>query len=186
VALSGCFSNDNKLTVDDYFQRFFPFGHCIVRLPQLMDAMAPLYAKSIKEEGVFVDPRDPTMPFRCISLSDVGKAVTQIILRPGNHEERIYNLLGPSITINDQVEALSKATGKKITCQDQDYDEYRETLEAMKVPEWSIHGTFEIYNMIDEADELINLADTGDFEAITGDKPMSLQMWCNKNVSRFR
>lgn len=180
------FFGTNYNDIETETKRFFPFGHCIVRLPQLLDATIPLCAKTIKEDGSFKDPRDPTMPFRCIALADVAKAVTQIILRPGNHEEKIYNLLGPSITINDQAAALSKATGNKIKVEEEDYEHYRGTLEAMKVPEWSIHGTFEIYQMIDEGEVITNMPDHGDYEAITGDKPTSLELWCNRHVSHFK
>ena len=151
-----------------------------------MDATIPLCAKTIKEDGSFKDPRDPSMPFRCIALNDVAKAITQIVLRPGNHEEKIYNLLGPFITINDQAAALSKALGKKIKVVEEDYEQYRETLESVRVPEWSIHGTFEIYQLIHEGSDLTNMRDTGDYEAITGEKPESLEMWCNKHVSHFK
>ena len=151
-----------------------------------MDATIPLCAKTIKENGSFTDPRDPTMPFRCIALSDVAKAVLQIILRPGNHEEKVYNLLGPSITINDQAAALSKAIGKNVKIEDEDYEQYRETLVSLRVPEWSIHGTFEIYQLIDDGNDIVNMADTGDYEAITGEKPTTLANWCNKHVSNFK
>jgi len=151
-----------------------------------MDAITPLCSKTIKEEKSYRDPRDPTMPFRCVALEDVGKAVTQIILRPANHEKKVYHILGPSVTMNQQTAALSKASGKDIKLVGEDYEQYRETLTQARVPEWSIHGTFEIYQLIDEAHEIINMEDTGDYEKLTQEKPTSLEKWCMMNKAHFK
>lgn len=167
-------------------KHYFPFGHCIVRLPLLMDAMIPLCAQSIVEDQSFKDPRDPEKPFRCVALSDVAKAVLRIIQKPTQHEEKIYNLVGPSVTLNQQAKALSKALKKKIELVPEHYEQYQETLEDARVPEWSISGTFEIYRLIDEESEITNRKDGDDFEKITGEKPMTLEEFCKANKAEFQ
>lgn len=186
VAEIDTFFGNNYGDIEKELKHYFPFGHCIVRLPQLMDATIPLYAKSIREEGSFRDPRDPEKPFRCIALSDVAKAIMEIILRPGNHEGKLYNLLGPSITVKQQAVALTKAIGKDVEHLIEHYEQYRETLEGARVPEWSIHGTFEIYSLIDEGNDVVNMKDTGDYEKLSGEKPMSLEKWCQANAGLFK
>ena len=151
-----------------------------------MESMVPLCAKPIKEHNSFADPRDPDKPFRCITMEDVSKAVMNIITRPQNHEEKIYHLTGPSITLRQQAAALGKVLNKDITIETEHYEQFRENLESRKVPEWQIHGTFELYRMIDTDNELCNMDDPGDYEKITGEKPTSLEEWCKKNAGKFK
>jgi uncharacterized protein YbjT (DUF2867 family) len=182
------FFGDNYNDMERGVKHYFPFGYCIVRLPLLMDAIIPLSAGSVRESKSFKDPRDPTKPFRCIALMDVAKAVTQIITKPASNMEKIYSLVGPSVTVTHQAECLSKAIGKKIELEQTDYEEYREILEEARVPEWSITGTFEIYQSIDEEAKFTNLPDrqAGDYETITGEKPTTLLKWCQLNAHHFQ
>lgn len=180
------FFGDNYSDMERAAKHYFPFGYCIVRLPLLMESMIPLCAKPIKEGNSFSDPRDPNKPFRCITMDDVSNAIMNIIIRPQNHEEKIYHLTGPSVTLQQQAEALSKALGRDIALEKEDYEQYREYLESRKVPEWQIHGTFELYRMIDTGNERCNMEDPGDYEKITGGKPTSLEEWCKKHVDEFK
>lgn len=166
-------------------KHFFPFGHCIVRLPLLYDATIPLCAPSIRETRSYKDARDPDMPFRCIALSDVAKAVTQIMLRPNHHSEKTYHLVGPSLTLNEQTAAFKKVLKKKIKLEQEDYEQYEETLEDALVPEWTISGTFEIYRLIDDGCEVTNRVDDGDYEKITGEKPLTFRQWVQENIEHF-
>jgi uncharacterized protein YbjT (DUF2867 family) len=183
--LNETFFGGNYKEMEKAAKHFFPFGHCIVRLPLLYDATIPLCAPTIKASKSYTDPRDPSMPFRCIALSDVAKAITQIIIRPGNHECKTYNLVGPSLTLNQQTDALSKALKKDIKLESEEYEEYEAMLTEARVPHWSINGTLEIYKLIDEGCEVTNLRDGGDYEKITGEKPLTFEKWVSLNRDQF-
>ncbi|CAB9529726.1 Inherit from COG: epimerase dehydratase [Seminavis robusta] len=179
------FFGDNYDDMEKAAKQYFPFGYCILRLPLLMDAMIPLCAPSIRTSQSFKDPRDPEKPFRCIALQDVATAVTHIITKPSQHMEKIYHLVGPSVTVAKQADAITKAIGTKVTHEPEDYEQYRETLEDAHVPEWSITGTLEIYKCIDEGNKWTNTKKAGDYEEITGEKPTSLLKWCQANEGHF-
>lgn len=183
--LQDTFFGGNYQDMEKAAKHFFPFGYCIVRIPLLYDATIPLYAPTIKANKSYTDPRDPDMPFRSVALSDVAKAITQIIIRPGNHQEKTYHLLGPSLTLNKQTEALSKVLKKDIKLESLEYEEYEEMLAEARVPYWSITGTLEIYKLIDDGSQVTNMREGDDYEKITGEKPLTFEKWVALHKDQF-
>ena len=158
----------------------------ILRLPLFMDNMYAS-AQSIKDESTFYDPRDPTQAFTPIAVNDVGKASAEILANPTKHKNKLYKLVMPGFTLNQLAEAFTKTLKKDVSVTTVPYEAAKESFMGMGFPEWQVDGIMELFQMIDNASEVTNeTKDTGDFETITGTKPMTMEEWVEANAAGFQ
>lgn len=171
--------------IEEKAKQVFPASYCILRCPIFMDAVLT-HAESIKADGQFFDPRDPDMPFTPIAVRDVARAASDILAKPNQNAEKTYKLCSPPFSLNDQAAALSSVLEKSITVTMIEYDACRSGFLEKGYPEWQIDGSMEVFKLIDEGNELTNVTENEDFEAITDSKPTTIEEWCQINADKFQ
>jgi uncharacterized protein YbjT (DUF2867 family) len=158
--------------------------YAIVRLPLFIDNT---YANvgSIKDQGTFYDPRDPTKLHTPVAIADVGKAVADIIASPSKHSNKTYKLVSPAFSLNDMAAAFTKTLGKEVKATTVPYEAAKDAFMGNGYPEWMVDGIMELFKYIDEESPVTNEAETGDIELITGEKPMTIESWVEANAAAF-
>ena len=157
----------------------------ILRLPLFIDNNW-LNADSIKAQGTFYDPRDPTKQHTAVAVSDVGKAAADILASPEKHANTTYKLVAPSFSLNDLAAAFTSALDKKITVTTVPYNAAKETFMGNGFPEWQVDGILELFKYIDNENDLTNEKNTGDIASITGDKATSITEWTKQVAAGFK
>lgn len=159
--------------------------HAIVRVPLFIENNLG-NIESIKGQGTFYDPRDPTKMHTAVSTADAGTAAAAILINPTKHLGKIYKIVSPAFSLNDLAAALTKNLGKDVTATTVPYPAAKESMVGMGFPEWQADGVLELFKYIDEGSELTNEKQDGDFKAITGKQPVTIEAWVAKNASSFQ
>ena len=157
----------------------------ILRLPLFIDNNW-LNADSIKGQGTFYDPRDPTKKHTAVVVSDVGKAAADILTSPEKHAYTTYKLVAPAFNLNDLAAAFTSSLGKKITVTTVPYDAAKEAFMGNGFPEWQVDGILELFKYIDTDSELTNETNTGDIVSITGEKATAVTEWTKQVAAGFK
>lgn len=161
-------------------------GYTIVRLPLFLDNNYA-HVGSIKGQGTFYVPQDPTKNHTPVAVVDVGKASADILAAPQKHHGQVYKLVAPAFTLNDLASAFTKTLEKEVTVTVVPYSAAKEAFMGMGFPEWQTDGIMELYKLIDAESEITNEKDdTGDIEKITGDKPTTVAEWTQQNAAGFQ
>ena len=156
----------------------------ILRLPLFIDNNW-LNADSIKGQGTFYDPRDPTKKHSAVVVADIGKAAADVLASPEKHVNTTYKLVSPPFSLNDLADAFTSALGKKITVTTVPYDVAKEAFMGNGFPEWQVDGILELFHYIDEESTLTNEKNTGDIAKITGEKATSVTAWTKQVAGGF-
>ena len=159
--------------------------YAIIRLPLFIDNIFAT-AGSIKGQGTFYDPRDPTKLHTPVAVADVGKAAADILADPTSHVGKTYKLVMPAFSLNDLAAAFTKCLGREITHTRVTYKVTKETFMGAGLPEWQVDGIMELYRYIDEGNPIMNEADPGDIARITGDEAMTVEQWVEQNAFAFK
>lgn len=157
----------------------------ILRLPLFIDNNW-LNADSIKGQGTFYDPRDPTKKHTAVAVSDVGKAAADILTSPEKHANTTYKLVAPAFNLNDLAAAFTSTLDKKITVTTVPYDAAKEAFMGNGFPEWQVDGILELFKYIDDDSELTNENNTGDIASITGEKATTVTEWTKQVAAGFK
>lgn len=158
--------------------------YTIVRLPLFIDNNYA-HVESIKGQGTFYTPQDPTKLHTPVAVSDVGKAAADIIASPQKHIRKTYKLLAPAFSLNDQASAFTKALQKQVTPTVVPYEAAKQAFMGMGFPEWQTDGILELYKLIDSGSSITNEVATGDIEKITGEKATTAEEWSKQNAPGF-
>ena len=156
----------------------------ILRLPLFIDNNW-LNADSIKGQGTFYDPRDPTKKHTAVVVADIGKAAADVLASSEKHGNTAYKLVSPPFSLNDLAAAFTSALGKKITVTTVPYDAAKEAFMGNGFPEWQVDGILELFHYIDDGSALTNEKDTGDIAKITGEKATSVTEWTKQVAGGF-
>ena len=159
--------------------------YAIVRLPIFIDNNYAS-AGSIKDQGTFYDPRDPTKMHTPVAVTDVGKASADILANPNKHVGKTYKLVSPPFALNDLAGAFSKTLEKEVTVTTVPYEAAKSAFMGMGFPEWQGDGIMELYKFMDDDSPITNESEVGDIELITGEKPLTVTTWVEQNVGGFQ
>lgn len=160
-------------------------NYTIVRLPLFIDNNYA-HVGSIKDQGTFYVPQDPTKMYTPVAVADAGKAAADILASPEKHNGRMYKLVAPSFTLNEQAAAFTKAFKKEVTVTVVPYEAAKEAFMGMGFPEWQTDGILELYKMIDADSKVTNEKELGDIEKITGEKATTVEVWAEQNAAGFQ
>ena len=162
-------------------------NHAIVRLPIFIDNnWAHLGTIKGQEAPTFYDPRDSAVPHTPVAVADVGKASADILAYPTKHYGKTYKLVAPAFSLNDMADAFTKELGKTVTHTQVPYPDAKKAFMGMGFPEWQVDGIMELYKFIDDKSELTNESNIGDIEAITGEKPLTIEAWVEQSAPGFQ
>ena len=144
------------------------------------------FKDSIKEQGAIYYPVDGTKPFISAVVSDIAKASAVILVNPEKHVNETYEIISDYHTYEDIAAAFSEALGKKVTYNRTLYDETKQVLLALGLPEWQITAILELCKLIDNGAPEIIPTDRSDFHKLTGEEPTSLKTWISQVKGAFQ
>jgi len=139
-------------------------------------------ATSIASEGAMYDAFGDAR-FPMIDARDISEAAAHVLTTPG-HEDKTYTLTGPkAITMHDAASALRKALGKPVKYVPIPLQAADEAMAKMGVDEWQ-RGMMADYFTAFNANW--NCTATGDFAAIVGRPPRSIEDFTRDFAGAFR
>jgi len=161
-------------------------SYTIVRLPLFIDNNLA-HVGSIQQQDTFYVPQDPTKMHTPVAVGDVGKAAADILADPTKHNGKVYKLVAPAFSLNDQASAFTKALRiqDKVTPTVVPYDAAKQAFMGTGFPEWQTDGILELYKLIDAGSSITNETSTGDIEMITGEKPTTVEEWIKETAPQF-
>jgi NAD(P)H dehydrogenase (quinone) len=107
-----------------------------------------------------------------VARADVAVAAAKVLLEPGNHINRTYEMTGPeAISLSDVARSLSEALLRDITFQNETIQEAYQSRAHYGAEAWEVDAWVSTYTAI-AADEMSTV--TGDIEMLTGRPPRSL------------
>ena len=86
-------------------------------------------------------------------------------------------------TLNQLVAELTAAIGKQVSYVPITYEALGETFKSFGSPDWEVLSTREVMQRIDAGESAV---DSGDFKAITGHEPQTLEEWVAANAAAFK
>ena len=86
-------------------------------------------------------------------------------------------------TLNDLASALTTATGKQVSYVQIPYEALAAKFKSFGSPDWEIQSSTEVMQLIDAGESSV---DSGDFKAITGHEPQTLEEWVAANAGAFK
>eukprot|EP00300_Choanocystis_sp_HF-7_P003860 c12937_g1_i2.p1 GENE.c12937_g1_i2~~c12937_g1_i2.p1 ORF type:complete len:663 (-),score=152.37 c12937_g1_i2:49-2037(-) len=161
---------------------------CLVRVPLFHDNNFS-HVQSIRDTGIFYGPQDPNAFYTPICVGDIGKAVAAILTdeHPEHHSNKTYELVMPAISMSQLAEHFSQALHKPVKYVQIPYEVARTAYLGMGFPEWQTDGILELFHMIDQGVEQVNLPQNrwSDFEVLTGKSATTSAQWCLANAGVF-
>jgi uncharacterized protein YbjT (DUF2867 family) len=132
--------------------------------------------------GKLFGPVDPSKPLASVAVQDAAAAATAILTNPSAHVGKTYNIVGPAYTHAQLAASLSSSVGKSVEYVQVPYEAASASFLEKGWPAWQVAGLVELFRAID--------ADTysypqGDFTAITGKAPTSIEQWVEQSKAGF-
>ena len=159
--------------------------YTILRLPPFVENYWG-FKDGIVGQSSILSPVDPTKSFTTVVVEDAGKAAAAILTDPQKHAGKTYTIVSDRHTYNDVAAAFSEVLGKEVKYIRVPYETTKKALTDMGLPEWRITGITDVYHRIDSGAPETNLANLGDFTAITGEQPTTLRSWVGIYGGAFR
>ena len=144
------------------------------------------FKDSIQSQSSIYSPVDPSQPFTTVVVDDAGKAAAAVLADWKKHENKTYTIISDCHSYGDVAREFSEAVGREVKYVRVPYDAAKQSLLQNGVPEWQADGLLEMYRLIDAGSPTTNLADLGDFEKLTGEKPTNLKAWLSKVGEAFK
>lgn len=108
-----------------------------------------------------------------VSHEDIARAAIAVLTEPELHVGATYSLTGPeALTLAQVAAVISAETGRDVTFHDETVEEAFASRAVYGAPDWQVEAWVSTYTAI-RAGELDGV--TGDFERLTGRKPLSLR-----------
>ena len=117
-------------------------------------------------------------------MDDAGYAAAVIMSSPKKHAGKTYMMVSDRRTYNDIQKLFSKALGKDVKYVQQSYEEAKATLVQLGLPEWNAVGGLEFVKEVNEGK--YEEGNDNDFTAITGEKPITIETWFERNAWLFK
>lgn len=141
------------------------------------------WAEEALAEGVIREPFAEVVHYP-VHEADIA-AVAAAALTGDGHAGKRYTLTGPDgLTVGQQVEAISRASGRPIRYEELTAEQAKERMRAMGIGEESIE--FIVGWNADPENERRLAAESADIAAITGAPPRTFARWAQENAAVFR
>jgi uncharacterized protein YbjT (DUF2867 family) len=107
-----------------------------------------------------------------VTQDDIADVATAVLLSPGSHVNRTYELTGPEpLTLYQAAEILTRGLGRKIRYVPETLEEAYDTRQVYGAPDWQVEAWVSTYTAI-AAGELAQVTD--DVELVSGHPATSL------------
>jgi uncharacterized protein YbjT (DUF2867 family) len=107
-----------------------------------------------------------------VAQDDIAGAAVAVLLEPGTHQNRAYDLTGPeSLTLAEATAVMTRVLGRPFTFQDETLEEAHASRGSYGAPSWQVDAWVSTYTAI-ASGELAPVS--GDVERLTGRPPTPL------------
>lgn len=108
-----------------------------------------------------------------VAVADIADAAVAVLLDPGAHVDRTYDLTGgEALSMDGVAEVITRVTGRTVSFHDETIDEaYASRAAAYGAPDWQLDAWVSTYTAIANGDLA---AVSADVEALTGHPPATL------------
>ena len=132
----------------------------------------------VGEDGVIRGPAgDGRASF--VTRADVARAAATILADPNRHARKTYDVTGPeALTLTDVAATLSRVRGRPVTFRNESIDEAYRSRAAYGAPDCQVDAWVSTYTAIASN---IMAGVSGDVEAITDSRPISLETYLRRN-----
>jgi len=159
--------------------------YTFIRLPMFVENYFG-FKESIQKMSTIIVPVDPTKPYTPVTVSDAGKAAAAILADPSKHVSKTYPVVSNRHTHGDVAKVFSEVLGKEVTITTNKYEEAKQFLMSVGMPEWQTNGVLELYKLIDSGSTDINQQSLSSYKDITGEEPTSLKDWVSSVAPAFQ
>lgn len=160
-------------------------SYTFIRLPMFVDNYFG-FKETIQKMSTIIVPVDPTKPYTPVTVTDAGRAAAAILANPSKHVNKAYNVVSNRHTHGDVAKVFSEVLGKDVTITTNKYEEAKQFLMSVGMPEWQTDGVLELYKLIDSGSAATNQENLSSFKDITGEEPTSLKDWVNGVAPAFK
>ncbi len=174
----GMYSEHGK--IDNYLS-LAGIEYVILRPTYFLQNMAAMHGPFIKEYNVFSQYLgDTKIPM--IDTRDIAQAAFQV-LQHNDFNDCIYYLTGPkSVSFSDFATVLSDKLQRQISYQSISYEEQEAGLKSAGIPDWVCDTVMKLFKKwAENEDHMVS----GDFEAITGKKAISIEQYIDEHLTVF-
>ena len=159
-------------------------AYTFLRLPFFIDNFWS-FKDSIKSARVINNPTDPTKAFTTVVVADIGNAAATVLVEPASHANKAYTIASDYHSYGDLAAAFGEALGKPVTYNRVSYEDTRKQFLAAGIPEAATDTLLGFFRFVDAQDPIACVADTGDYQKITGKQPTSLKAWVAQVKAAF-
>jgi uncharacterized protein YbjT (DUF2867 family) len=156
--------------------------YTILRRNSLMQEYTSRYGAGVRERGVLELPQGDGR-VSLVDLRDVARSAARVLLSPGPHWNRAYDLTGPQALSNEEVaRVISEVTGRIVRYSSPTDDEVRRDMMEAGAGEWATEAEmgFHAYVRAGGAARV-----TRDVEEITGTRPTSFAEFAREHVGSW-
>lgn len=121
---------------------------------------------TIAGEGKLFGCLKPTTPIGCVSATDLGIAIGQVILSPMTHVGHSYSLTGPITTYSDVAKGFQDATKKPVVYEQIPFDTYQANMVEAGTPEFFAKAMVQAFKILDKVKEAPVMSP--DYDSIVG------------------
>lgn len=128
----------------------------------------------VRDDGVI---RGPAGDGRAaiVARADVARTAAAVLLDPGSHTGRTYDLTGPeALTLTEVAETIGRVRGRSVTFHDETVEEAYQSRAHYGAPPWQVEAWVTTYTAI--AGNVMATV-SADVETITEVAPMSLEAY---------
>ena len=181
VGYGGIFS-DQFLPVEAHVKAS-GLPYTLLRLPLFIDNHWASKG-SISAQGTLYGPARPDARFAPIAVADIGEAAAVVLASPGKHAGKTYTLNTAEHSYADAAAAIGAGAGKAVAYVQVPYEGALAAFVQVGFPEWQAKGVIELLHQLD--DGAAYYRSTGDFEAIVGHGPTTIQQWAQQVGPAFK
>ncbi len=157
-------------------------GYTILRPNGFMQNIVMYNAPSIRAQGAFYAAMGQAKT-SVIDVRDVASVAAKVLLSPGDHVGKIYELNGPEALSNSEIAAkISHATGRPVQYVDIPEAAHKKAMEALGMPAWQVTALLELqqYYVSGKCASVTNVLPN-----LLGRPPIRLDQFLEENKASF-
>lgn len=156
--------------------------YTILRGNATMQEYVSRYGAGVRERGVLELPQGYGR-LSLVDLRDVGRSAARVLLGPGPHWNRAYDLTGPDALSNrDVARVISEVTGRSVRYSSPPESEFRRSLAASGQGEWAAEAEMSFHAHV-RAGGAARV--TRDVEEITGARATSFAEFAREHAGSW-
>jgi uncharacterized protein YbjT (DUF2867 family) len=159
-------------------------GWTILRPNSFMQNIVAFNAPSIRAQGAFyVAMGDAKLSL--IDVRDLGDVGAHVLLAPGAHARKIYELNGPeAVSYGEVAQRIGRLTGRSVEFVDIPEEAQRKAMLDLGMPEWQVTALLDLQQYYSKLGKGGEVTDT--LAKLLGRAPRTLDAFLEENKDAFR